>query len=103
MWTRSLSTAPANLRVGESAPVTATVAQGTRSFAVGYPVTADWTGSPNVFIGSRSEARPWHAAVFDPDTKQLTALKAAQIRLAVTVNDVTEQVTVALERRAAAA
>ena len=94
---------PANLRVGESAPVTATVAQGTRSFAVGYPVTADWTGSPNVFIGSRSDARPWHAAVFDPDTGQLTALKAAQIRLAVTVNDVTEQVTVALERRAAAA
>jgi exopolysaccharide biosynthesis protein len=94
--------APGTLRVGESAPVIAAVTQGPRTFDVGYPVTADWAGSPNVHVGSRSGAKPWHAAVFDPDTGELTALRPAPIRLSVTVNDVTEQTTIGLERRAAA-
>ncbi|SDJ46874.1 phosphodiester glycosidase family protein [Streptomyces indicus] len=87
-------TAPQTLRPGQSGPVEATVVQGARQVPVAFPVSADWTGSPNLHIGDPDEARPRHVAAYDPDTGRLTALRAGGITLAVTVNGVTQRAEV---------
>jgi hypothetical protein len=63
---------------------------------VAYPVTADWSGSPNLHIGSRTGLRPWHAAWYEPATGKLTAFRPATVTLAVTVNGVREQARIGL-------
>ncbi len=93
---------PDHLRVGESAPVKVDLTQGTRTFAVGYPMTAAWSGSPNVLVGHWSDRKPWHTAVLDPDNETLTAVRASTITVSVTVNGVSRRTTVRLEARAAA-
>uniref|UniRef100_UPI000DF786A9 phosphodiester glycosidase family protein n=1 Tax=Desertihabitans aurantiacus TaxID=2282477 RepID=UPI000DF786A9 len=84
--------APAELAVGATAQVEATVTQGERSFPVGYPVGADWSGA-RVSIG---EQRPGREAVvtLDPATGELTALRPGTATLSVTVNGVTERAEV---------
>jgi hypothetical protein len=89
-------TAPATLPVGTSTTVTATLTQGSRSVPVAYPVTADWTASPNVHLGDARGLRPWHTAWFDPDTGRLVALRRSTVTLAVTVNGVTQPTTIQL-------
>ncbi|MEU9360890.1 phosphodiester glycosidase family protein [Streptomyces sp. NPDC048301] len=86
--------APANLVAGERATVTAQVTQGTRSVPARSPVSVDWTGSPNLRIGERGDARGRHIASFDPATGTLSALRTGTVTLAVTVNGVTRQVVV---------
>ncbi|MEV6651849.1 phosphodiester glycosidase family protein [Streptomyces sp. NPDC051219] len=83
--------APASLAPGRGADVGAAVTQGGRAVPVGFPLSADWTGSPNLHIGSPDEARHRHAAVFDPVTGILTALRPGTVTLAVTVSGVTER------------
>ncbi|MFC9431077.1 phosphodiester glycosidase family protein [Streptomyces sp. NPDC056987] len=83
--------APDTLAPGRSAHVTATVTQGTRTVPVGFPLSADWTGSLNLRIGDREGVRPRHAAVLDPATGTLTALRPGTVTLAVTVNGVTRR------------
>ncbi|WP_330177365.1 phosphodiester glycosidase family protein [Streptomyces sp. NBC_01498] len=83
--------APATLEPGQHAPVTATVTQGTRQVPVGFPMSADWTGSPNVHIGDPDRATRRHVAAYDPATGTLTALRRGTVTLAVTVNGVTER------------
>ena len=62
---------------------------------VAAPVSADWSASPGVHIGSAPGVRPWHVARFDPATGKLTALRAgAPVLLAVTVNGVQAEATV---------
>ncbi|MEV4105394.1 phosphodiester glycosidase family protein [Nonomuraea sp. NPDC049649] len=95
-------TAPATVRIGGPAAVTATVRQGERQVPVAYPVSARWSGSLNLHIGPRARALPWHVAAFDPETGTLTPLRRGQVTLAVTVNGVTRQATVAIAARAAA-
>ncbi|WP_245641924.1 phosphodiester glycosidase family protein [Nonomuraea candida] len=95
-------TAPAAIAVGTPGTVTATVGQGARSVPVAYPVSAEWSGSPNLHVGPRGTAKPWHVAVLDPATGTLTALRRGQVTVAVTVSGVTRQATVALTARAAA-
>ncbi|GAA3202478.1 phosphodiester glycosidase family protein [Nonomuraea helvata] len=95
-------TAPATVAVGAPATVTAAVKQGTRTVPAAYPVSAAWSGSPNLHIGTRQTAKPWHVAVFDPSTGTLTALRQGQVTLAVTVSGVTRQAAVALTAKAAA-
>ncbi|NUT96345.1 MAG: multidrug transporter [Saccharothrix sp.] len=82
-------TTPDHLTAGTPAHISATLTQGTRQVPVRYPVSADWTASPNVHIGPAPGLRPWHAAWLDPDTGQLTTFRAAHISLAVTVNNTT--------------
>ncbi|MGR8012036.1 phosphodiester glycosidase family protein [Streptomyces hypolithicus] len=84
--------APPTLPAGAAATATATLTQGARRVPVTYPVSADWTGSPNLHIGSPDEARRRHTAVFDPATGTLTALRPGTVTLAVTVNGATRQV-----------
>lgn len=90
--------APASVAVGDPAAVTATLTQpGGRTVPVAAPVSADWSGSPNLLIGSADGVKPWHVARFDPATGRLTALRpGAQVLLAVTVNGVRAEATVVL-------
>ncbi|MCX5401439.1 phosphodiester glycosidase family protein [Streptomyces sp. NBC_00102] len=93
--------APATLPAGGSVEVSARITQGTRAVPVAFPVSADWSGSPNLRIGStggrRASGRP--VAVLDPATGTLTALRPGTVTLAVTVNGVTRnaRVTIAAE------
>lgn len=89
-------TAPATVTVGMPAAVSATVAQADRQVPVAFPVSADWSASPNVHIGPAAELRPWHVAWFDPLAGTLTPLAPGTVTLAVTVNGVTERATLAL-------
>ena len=83
--------APAVLTPGHGARVTATVTQGERKVPVGFPLSADWTGSPNLRIGGGPAAANRHTAVYDPASGTLTALRTGTVTLAVTVNGVTSQ------------
>ncbi|MFB7914558.1 phosphodiester glycosidase family protein [Streptomyces sp. NPDC056061] len=97
--------APRVLGAGSSAKVTATVTQGSREVPVGFPLSADWTASPNVHIGHRGDARNRHTAALDPSTGTLTALRPGTVTLAVTVNGTTRkvQITIAAAGTATAA
>ncbi|WP_017586799.1 phosphodiester glycosidase family protein [Nocardiopsis ganjiahuensis] len=89
--------APTSLEVGGQADVTATVDNDGTAVPVAYPVSADWSGSDDVHIGPAEDAGPDHAAAFDPATGRLTAISEATIDLEVTVNGVTEGITVELK------
>ncbi|NJQ03005.1 multidrug transporter [Streptomyces sp. PLAI1-29] len=86
---------PAGLPAGSTARVTATVLQGeggtARAVPVGFPLSADWTGSPRLRIGPADGAGPRHVAAYDPATGVLTALRPGKATLSVTVNGVTER------------
>ncbi|MEV6397932.1 phosphodiester glycosidase family protein [Streptomyces sp. NPDC051907] len=96
--------APTALRPGESGDARATVAQGQRRVPAAFPLSVDWTGSPNLFIGPPDRARERHAAAFDPATGRLTALAPGTVTLAVTVSGVIErtEIRVAAEQTARA-
>ncbi|MCH6159665.1 phosphodiester glycosidase family protein [Streptomyces marispadix] len=96
---------PDGLRVGESAQASATVVQGSgesaRKVPVGWPVSADWSGSGNLCVkGGRSAAddvRTRCAASYDPRTGTLTAHRPGTVTLAVEVSGerAERQVTIA--------
>lgn len=83
--------APAALKPGQAADARATVTQGARRVPVAFPLSADWTGSPNLYIGAPEDARHRHAAAFDPVSGRLTALRPGTVTLAVTVGGVTQR------------
>ncbi|MFC0530904.1 phosphodiester glycosidase family protein [Phytohabitans kaempferiae] len=92
-------TAPAAAPLGTPVAVTAVLDQGGRQVPVAPPVSADWSGSPSVHIGSALGLRPWHVAWFDPSTGKLVALRSSgSVTLAVTVNGVTARATVTLTK-----
>ncbi|MEV8457418.1 phosphodiester glycosidase family protein [Streptomyces sp. NPDC052095] len=93
--------APPVLRAGGRTKVTATVTQGSREVPVGFPLAADWTGSPNVLIGDAKGPGPHRMAVLDPATGTLTALRPGTVTLAVTVNGTTERVRIRIVAAAA--
>ncbi|WP_262379643.1 phosphodiester glycosidase family protein [Nonomuraea sp. PA05] len=95
-------TAPATVAVGAPAPVTASVKQGARTVPAAHPVSVTWSGSPNLHVGARKSAKPWHVAVLDPESGTLTALRPGQVTVAVTVSGVTKQTQVAVTAKAAA-
>ncbi|MEU0134642.1 phosphodiester glycosidase family protein [Streptomyces sp. NPDC006296] len=88
--------APARLVRGRSTTVAAHVTQGARTVPVAFPLSADWTGSPNVHIGAAGRARPCHLATLDPATGRLTALRPGTVTLAVTVNGVTRRAEIGI-------
>ncbi|MGW8526767.1 phosphodiester glycosidase family protein [Nocardiopsis sp. NPDC055824] len=89
--------APASVGVGEEVEVTATVDNDGTAVPVLYPVSADWSGSDGVHIGPAGDAGADHVAAFDPATGRFSALGEGTVDLAVTVNGVTEQVTIAVK------
>ncbi|MFG1765988.1 phosphodiester glycosidase family protein [Micromonospora parva] len=95
--------APASVAVGSPATVTATLTQPDgRTVPIAAPVSADWSASPGVHVGSAAGVRPWHTARFDPATGTLTALRPGSMVLAVTVNGVSTETAITLTARAAA-
>ncbi|WP_153451928.1 phosphodiester glycosidase family protein [Streptomyces smaragdinus] len=84
--------APAELGAGEEAAVTASVTQSigatTRQVPVAWPVSGDWTGTPNLWIGAPSHAPDGAVAAYDPATGVLTGLRPGTGTLTVTVNGV---------------
>ncbi|MGN9779560.1 phosphodiester glycosidase family protein [Micromonospora sp. H33] len=97
-------TAPETVTIGTPATVTATLTQpGGRTVPVAAPVSADWSASPNLHIGSAADLKPWHVARFDPATSQLTALRpGASVKLAVDVNGVRADATLSTVQAAEA-
>jgi hypothetical protein len=108
--------APTVLTPGQRTKVAASVTQGSRLVPVAFPLSADWTGSPNVLIGDGVDGgggghgahgahgvRDRHVASFDPATGTLTALRRGTVTLAVTVNGVTRRAGIAIEGAGAAA
>ncbi|TDC75084.1 multidrug transporter [Streptomyces hainanensis] len=83
-------TAPTTLRAGETASAGATLTQelatGAREVPVGFPVSADWAGSRDLFLGPAEEAGRRHVAAFDPASGRLTALRPGTVTLEVTVS-----------------
>ncbi|MFJ4839551.1 phosphodiester glycosidase family protein [Streptomyces sp. NPDC088746] len=94
--------APSVLVAGERTKVGAHVTQGARTVPVAFPLSADWTGSPNVLVGDADDARRRHIATLDPATVTLTALRPGAVTLAVTVNGVTRQVQIRIAAGAVA-
>lgn len=81
--------APGTVVKGQYASVTATLSQPGRTVPVRLPVSADWSGSPNLHIGGIFGLRPWHDAWLDPATGKLYALRGpAVVTVNVTVNGV---------------
>ncbi|AXK37236.1 multidrug transporter [Streptomyces armeniacus] len=83
--------APARLSVGDTAEAAATVLQGeganAREVPVGWPMSADWSGSREMCVGSGGDSgRKGCAASYDPVTGKLKALRPGTITLAVEVN-----------------
>ncbi|WP_026129441.1 phosphodiester glycosidase family protein [Nocardiopsis prasina] len=88
--------APASVAVGEQAEVVATVDNDGTAVPVAYPVSADWSGSDGVHIGPADDAGADHVAAFDPATGRFSALGEGTVEIGVTVNGVTEEVTIEL-------
>ncbi|MBR8741210.1 phosphodiester glycosidase family protein [Nocardiopsis sp. MG754419] len=88
--------APTSVEVGAQVDVTATVDNDGVAVPVAYPVSADWSGSDDVHIGPAEEAEADHVAAFDPTSGRFSALGEGTVDLGVTVNGVTEQVTITL-------
>ncbi|MGH3323477.1 MAG: metallophosphoesterase family protein, partial [Streptomyces sp.] len=86
--------APAELRVGEAAQASATVLQGEgdapRKVPVGWPVSADWSGSGNLCVtgdpGPPDRDKVRCAASYDPGTDTLTAHRTGTVTLTVEVS-----------------
>ncbi|MFI2781028.1 phosphodiester glycosidase family protein [Streptomyces sp. ALB3] len=93
--------APPALVTGERARVGASVTQGTRTVPAAFPLSVDWTGSPNLHIGDADDARRRHTATLDPSTGTLTALRPGALTLAVTVNGATRQLRIQIAAGAA--
>jgi hypothetical protein len=89
--------APASLRRGQTATVSATVVQEDRRVPVAFPVSADWWGSTLLHIGSAESAPPWAVASYDPSTGQLTGLRPGTAQLGVTVNGVSKSTTLRVD------
>ncbi|MFW6689737.1 phosphodiester glycosidase family protein [Streptomyces sp. MAR4 CNX-425] len=89
-------TAPEEVRAGRSAPASASVAQGARQVPVGWPVSADWSGTDRLHIGPPRQADRRDIAAYDPATGEVTGLRPGTVTLTVTVNGVTrgDRVTV---------
>ncbi|MCF6521493.1 phosphodiester glycosidase family protein [Streptomyces sp. JJ36] len=92
---------PARLTVGETAEAGATVLQNTaretREVPVGWPLSADWSGSRELCL---EDGRRWPrcVAAYDPVTGELTGLRPGTVTLRVAVNGSAAERTVTVRR-----
>lgn len=91
---------PRSLEVGGSAPVTAVVVQdGTREVPVAWPVSSAWAGervctTDETGRAALRECPRGTVLALDPDTHELTALRAGEATVTVTVNGQTGELSV---------
>jgi hypothetical protein len=91
--------APEALAVGETGEAGAALTQqgasgAAREVPVGFPVSADWSGSRGLFLGPAEEAGRCDVAAFDPATGELTGLRPGSVRLSVEVSGVRQEARV---------
>ncbi|MFP3986800.1 phosphodiester glycosidase family protein [Streptomyces sp. E11-3] len=89
---------PEPLRVGQRADVTATVTQNGLEVPVGWPLSADWTGSDRLHIGPPRTADPGDIAAYDPATGTVTGLRPGTATLTVRVNDASRSARLTVRR-----
>lgn len=87
-------TAPATMRVGEEATVTAVLKQAGRDVPVAYPVLGTWGGSPDMCVETDHKC----TARFETSTGRLEAVRAGTVTLRVSVNGVAREVSVTITR-----
>ncbi|PFG41090.1 calcineurin-like phosphoesterase family protein [Georgenia soli] len=88
---------PAELALGETAVVTGTVTQdGGRQVPVAWPMSADWSGEGVTIAPASGTELEGGASVLrlNPATGELTAVGSGTATVRLTVNGVTEEVTV---------
>ncbi|RKQ91392.1 3',5'-cyclic AMP phosphodiesterase CpdA [Solirubrobacter pauli] len=91
-------TAPDALEVGDSTQVEGTIVQpsgvlpGSRVVPLRYPMSVRWSGSDNLAIGTdvAGAKAAGKAAILDPATRKLTALKSGDVTVTVTVDSMRE-------------
>ncbi|WP_328817101.1 phosphodiester glycosidase family protein [Nonomuraea cypriaca] len=91
-------TAPAQIALGASARVSATITQGARQVPVAYPIGVTWSGSRDLHVGDARSARGGDVAVFDPATGTLTARRPGTVTISATVGGVTREATITIVR-----
>ncbi|WP_454042162.1 phosphodiester glycosidase family protein [Cellulosimicrobium sp. Marseille-Q8652] len=80
---------PAELAVGASGAVSATVVQDDdRVVPVAWPVSAAWSGTDGVFVGAAQDAPRGTVVALDPVSHEVTAVVPGRATLTVEVNDV---------------
>jgi hypothetical protein len=67
---------------------------GAREVPVGFPVSADWSGSRHLHVGPPREAGRRDVAGFRPATGELTGLRPGTVTLQVSVNGERQRATV---------
>ena len=87
-------TAPETLAGGEYGQVETLLTQDGAELPLTYPMSADWSDSDGVYIGTQAPEENGYHAWFDPGTGRLTAVEAGTVTLTVTVNGVTRSVEV---------
>jgi predicted phosphodiesterase len=88
--------APASLKAGETAAITAVGNQAAgRTFPLRYPATVVWSGSENLLVGEGHTDK--FVAQFDPATGELTAFAAGEVTLRVEAGGATTEITIAIE------
>lgn len=91
-------TAP-DLRVGRTVTAEAELTQGDTAMPVAYPMSAEWSGSKHLYVGTRPPGLLdllRCAAWFDPSTNQLFAWRKGTVELTVEVNGVAASDTVVI-------
>ncbi len=92
--------APQELDAGDTARSGAVVVQGegasAREVPVGWPLSADWSGSRNLCLGE-AKPKPRCDASYDPVTGVWKALRPGTVSLAVEVNGARAERTVVIE------
>ncbi|MDA0184547.1 phosphodiester glycosidase family protein [Solirubrobacter phytolaccae] len=91
-------TAPEALEVGDSTQLEGSIVQpsgvlpGSRVVPLRYPMSVRWSGSENLAIGTDAAAAKaaGKAAILDPATRKLTALKSGEVTVTVTVDSMRE-------------
>ncbi|MCB7135701.1 phosphodiester glycosidase family protein [Cellulosimicrobium marinum] len=86
---------PAELAVGASGAVSATVLQDDdRVVPVAWPVSAAWGGGDRVFVGAAQDAPRGTVLALDPVTHDVTAVAPGRATVTVEVNDVVGELDV---------
>ncbi|WP_067725868.1 phosphodiester glycosidase family protein [Oceanobacillus damuensis] len=95
--------APETVTIGETISIDATGHQaGNLDFPLRYPASVTWEGSDNVYVGSgdtaeQAEKSGSYAAIFNPADGKLKPLKAEEITLKVTSNNVSDEQQITIQ------
>ncbi|GAB3239428.1 phosphodiester glycosidase family protein [Glycomyces halotolerans] len=95
----ALAIEAASLSPGETIEIDASLSQGETVMPVGYPMSVEWAGSRDLYVGTNPPG-PLHwwryDAWFDPETNELRAWRHGEVELTAIVNDVAATGTITI-------